>query len=189
MQSGLLLVASAGPALAIAGWAFTRSGLSEDLASLSDREADGAVFGVLALVGAAVVVALVALGLRRSLTDEARRRLGRALAIAAVILVLAAGAAASVAAADAVSSGRDCSEVVNDPSRLGSLDVGNRLCWWGEAWDVFVAARARGRRRGDVRDRAQALPAERATRCSSRTASRCSSSPTEAWSRSGCSSC
>ena len=138
VQSGLLLVASAGPALAIAGWAFTRSGLSEDLASLSDRESDGAVFGVLALVGAAVVVALVMVGLRRSLTDEARRRLGRALGIAAVIVVLAAGAAASVAAADAVSSGRDCSEVVNDPSRLGSLDVGNRLCWWGEAWDVFV---------------------------------------------------
>jgi len=137
VQSGLLLIASAGPALAIAGWAFTRPGLSEDLASLSDREADGAVFGVLAVVGAAIVAALVMVGLRRSLTDAARRRLSRALAIAAVVLVLAAGAAASVAAADAVSSG-DCSEVVNDPSRLGSLDVGNRLCWWGEAWDVFV---------------------------------------------------
>ena len=44
----------------------------------------------------------------------------------------------SVAAADAVTSGRDCSEVVNDPSRLGSLDPNNRLCWWEEAWDVFV---------------------------------------------------
>jgi tetratricopeptide (TPR) repeat protein len=27
---------------------------------------------------------------------------------------------------------------VNDPSRLGSLDPNNRLCWWEEAWDVFV---------------------------------------------------
>ncbi len=78
VQSGLLLVASAGPALAIAGWAFTRSGLSEDLASLSDREADGAVFGVLALVGAAVVVALVvgrpsAFAHRRSATSARPR--------------------------------------------------------------------------------------------------------------------
>jgi hypothetical protein len=27
---------------------------------------------------------------------------------------------------------------VNDPSRLESLDLSNRLCWWGEAWDVFA---------------------------------------------------
>ena len=161
VQSGLLLVASAGPALAIAGWAFTRSGLSEDLASLSDREADGAVFGVLALVGAAVVVALVMVGLRRSLTDEARRRLGRALAIAAVILVLAAGAAASVAAADAVSSGRDCSAGRErpEPTRLARRRQSPVLV--GRGVGRVRAARARGRRRGDVRDRAETLPAER----------------------------
>jgi O-Antigen ligase len=138
VQSGLLLVASAGPAVLIAAWAFTRPALTEDLAARSDRVADGAVFGGLALGGAVLVAALVAVGTRRSLTDEARRKLGRALAVAAVGLVLAAGAAASVAAVDAVAAGRDCAELVNDPSRLGSLDAGNRLCWWGEAWDVFV---------------------------------------------------
>jgi O-antigen ligase len=42
-----------------------------------------------------------------------------------------------VSAADAVSAGRDCSEVVNDPSRLGSLDPNLRLCWWEEAIDVY----------------------------------------------------
>jgi tetratricopeptide (TPR) repeat protein len=52
--------------------------------------------------------------------------------------VVTAGVAASVAAADALSSGRNCSEVVNDPSRLGSLDPNLRLCWWGEALDVFA---------------------------------------------------
>ena len=138
VQSGLLLAASAGPAAAIAGWAFTQPALTDDLQSHSDRVADGRIFGVAALLGALVVVVLVALGLRRSVTDESRRRLGRLLAIAAAVLVVAGIAAASVAAADSISSDRTCSEVVNDPSRLGSLDVGNRLCWWGEAWDVFA---------------------------------------------------
>lgn len=138
VQSGLLLVASAGPAVAIAGWAFTRPALTDDLQPRSDRVADGEIFGIAALVGALLVVVLVGLGLRRSLTSESQRRLRRVLVVTAVVLVLAAGAAASVAAADSVSSSHDCSDVVNDPSRLGSLNVSNRLCWWGEAWDVFA---------------------------------------------------
>jgi hypothetical protein len=138
VQSGLVLVASAGPAAAVASWAFTRPALTDDLQPHSDRVADGRIFGGAALVGALLVVVLVTVGLRRSLTDDSRRRLGRLLAVAAVVLVVAGVAAASVAAADSISSDRKCSEVVNDPSRLGSLDVGNRLCWWGEAWDVFA---------------------------------------------------
>ncbi len=138
VQSGLVLVASAGPAAAVAGWAFTRPALTDDLQPHSDRVADGRIFGGAALVGALLVVVLVTVGLRRSLTDESRRRLGRLLAVTAAVLVVAGVATASVAAADSISSDRNCSEVVNDPSRLGSLDVGNRLCWWGEAWDVFA---------------------------------------------------
>jgi O-Antigen ligase len=138
VPSGLLLAASAGPATILAGWAFTRPALTEDLQPRADRVSDGAVFGIAALVGAALVAAIVAFGLRRSLSEHARGRLGRWLVVTAVVLLVAAGAAASVAAADSFSSERDCSEVVNDPSRLGSLDVSNRVCWWGEAWDVFV---------------------------------------------------
>ena len=86
-----------------------------------------------------VVVVLVSLGLRRSLGDDRRRSVGRALVVLAAVLVVAAAVGASVAAADTVSSGRKCAEVVNDPSRFGSLDVSNRLCWWEEAWHVFQA--------------------------------------------------
>jgi len=136
VQSGILLVGAAGPAVLVGAWAFTRPALTEDVATRSDRVADGAVFGVLALVGALAVVALVTSGLRRSLDAETRRRVGRGLIALAAVLVVAAGAAASVSAADALSSGRDCSEVVNDPSRLGSLDPNLRLCWWEEALDV-----------------------------------------------------
>lgn len=138
VQSGLLFVAAAGPAALIAGWAFTRPALTDDLQPYADRVSDGRIFGGAAVVGALVVVVLVGLGLRRSLTDEVRRRLGRVFVVTAAALVVAGVAAASVAGADSISSDRNCSEVVNDPSRLGSLDVGNRLCWWGEAWDVFA---------------------------------------------------
>ncbi len=137
VQSGLLLAASAGPAILVGAWAFTRPALTEDLAARSDRMADGRVFGVLALVGAAVVAGLVAYGLRRSLDDGTRRRVGRALIALVAVVVVGAGAVVSVSAADALSSSRDCSEVANDPSRLGSLDLNLRLCWWEEALDVY----------------------------------------------------
>ena len=137
VASGLILVAAAGPALLVAGWVFTRDALTEDLAPYADRVADGRVFGVLALVGAAVVLLVVSLGLRRSLGVEGRRKAGRWLVAFAAVLVLAAAVGGSVAAADTVSSDRECTEVVNDPSRFGSLDVSNRLCWWREALDVY----------------------------------------------------
>ena len=138
VEGGLLLVAASIPALVVGAWAFTRPALTEDVATRSDRAADGTVFGILALVGAGVVAVLVAWAAGRSPAPATRRRTGRGLVVVAVLCVIAASAAVSVAAADAVTSGRDCSEVVNDPSRLGSLDPNNRLCWWEEAWDVFV---------------------------------------------------
>ena len=137
VASGLLLVAAAGPAILVGAWAFTRPALTEDVATRSDRVADGTVFGVLALVGAVVVASVVALALRRSLDPDAHRRVGRGLIALAAVVVIGAGAAASVSASDALSSSRDCSEVVNDPSRLGSLDPNLRLCWWEEALDVY----------------------------------------------------
>src|SRR5262245_22037823 len=137
VPSGLVLVSAAGPALLVAGWAFTRDALTEDLAPYSERVSDGRVFGVLALVGAAVVVLVVAFALGRSLGVEGRRKAGRWLVGLAAVLVLAAAVGGCVAAADTVSSGRECAEVVNDPSRFGSLDVSNRLCWWREAVDVY----------------------------------------------------
>ncbi|HET6624217.1 MAG TPA: O-antigen ligase family protein [Gaiellaceae bacterium] len=137
VAGGLLLAASAGPALLVGAWAFTRPALVEDVALRADREADGAVFGVLALAGAALAVLLVGLVVPR-LGESARRRSTRALVTIAVLCVVGAVVALGVGVADAVSSGRSCSEVVNDPGRLGSLDPNNRWCWWNEAWDVYA---------------------------------------------------
>jgi O-antigen ligase len=137
VRSGLLLVAAAGPAALVGAWAFTRPALTEDGALRADRIDDGLAFGVLALAGAAVVAVLVAVSMGRSLEARTSRRVGYGLIVLAVAVVLGAGGAASVSAADAVSSGRDCSEVVNDPSRLTSLDPNLRLCWWQEALDIY----------------------------------------------------
>ena len=137
VEGGLLLAASAGPAVVVGAWAFTRPALVEDVALRADREADGTVFGVLALVGAGVAVLLASLVLPR-LGEPARRRGSRALVAIALLCVVGAVVALGVGVADAVSSGRTCSEVVNDPGRLGSLDPNNRWCWWNEAWDVYA---------------------------------------------------
>jgi hypothetical protein len=121
----------------VGAWAFTRPALVDDIALRADREADGAVFGALALVGAGVVVLLVLVGSRRSLGGKSRRRVARSLAVAAGVAALAVGVLLVVGAVGAVSHGRNCAEVVNDPGRFGSLESA-RLCWWGEAWDVFA---------------------------------------------------
>jgi hypothetical protein len=138
VTGGLLLVAAALPAGLVGAWAFTRPALVEDGASRSDRVADGAVFGVLVLVGACVVIALVAIGSRRALGEETRRAIDRGLLAAAALGAAGAAAAVALAVGSAVSSGSSCREVVNDPSRFGSFDLGDRRCWWNEAWDVFA---------------------------------------------------
>jgi hypothetical protein len=137
VEGGLLLAASAGPAVLVGAWAFTRPALVDDVALRADREADGMVFGVLAVAGAGLAVLLATLLVPR-LGASARRTSGRGLIALALVCVVGAVAAVGVGVADAVSTGRSCSEVVNDPGRLGSLDPNNRWCWWNEAWDVYV---------------------------------------------------
>ncbi len=143
VEGGLLLVAAGAPAALVAGWAFTRPALVEEGAAKADRVSDGRIFGALALVGAALVVGLVVLGLRLGLETERRRRSGRVLLAAAGVGAAVCVVALAVAIGNPVTwfddevTGSSCSEVVNDPSRLGSLNVNNRWCWWNEAVDVY----------------------------------------------------
>ena len=98
---------------------------------------------MLALVGAALVVALVVLGLRLGLETDAQARSGRVLLAAAGVGAAVCVVALAIAIGNPVTwfddevTGSSCSEVVNDPSRLGSLNVNNRWCWWNEAVDVY----------------------------------------------------
>jgi hypothetical protein len=144
VEGGLLLAASVIPAALVGGWAFTRPALVEDVAERSDRVADGTVLGFLTLAGAALVVGLVAVGSRRSLGEVRRRTIGRGLLVAAGVAVATVLVGVAVAVGSAISSDSSCAEVVNDPSRLGSLDLSNRWCWWNEAVDVYAGQAPEG---------------------------------------------
>ena len=180
VRSGLLLIAAAGPALVVAGWAFTRSGLTEDLAPHADRVADGKVLGIVTLVGAAVVVALVSIGLRRSLGDDRRRSVGRAL------VALAAAPRRRGGGGRERRRGRHGlvrAQVRRGRQRPEPLRVARRLesaVLVGGGVARLPGPRSGGRRRRDVRDRAQALPSQCATPSCSRTTFPCSNSRTAA---------
>jgi O-Antigen ligase len=134
MAGALLLAASALPAVLVAGWAFTRPALVEDVAERSDRVADGAVLGVLALAGAGLVAALVWLAVTRPLSEAVRKRV---LVVVAVIMAVGALSGLVLVVGNAETSRTPCAELVNDPTRLGSFDFSNRTCWWDEALEVF----------------------------------------------------
>lgn len=132
---GALVACAAGvPALLVAGWAFTRPALVDDGAARAARVDDGAVFGALAIAGAALAVASVLLPLAQVALAH-RRVVGRTLVVAAALGVLL-GAAGVVAAAGDEFSQREC---VNDPRRLGSVCGHNRLEWWSEAVEIWRA--------------------------------------------------
>ena len=143
LEGGLFLAATVVPAAVVAGWAFTRPALVETGATHADRVSDGAGFGVLALVGAAVAAGLVHFGSRRRLANDDRRKLGRglvaalaaALVIGAVALVVAVGNPVTRAWHQVTAP---CSEVLNTSGRFASLNPNGRLCWWTEAWRVFA---------------------------------------------------
>jgi O-Antigen ligase len=138
-EGAVLLAAGVVPAAAVGGWAFTRPALVEDGAAHADRVSDGAVFGVLALVGAALVVAAALLASRLRVTALALTPLRGRLRVGLAILLVVAGTglAVGVAASRHDISG-SCSQVVNEPSRIASLNTNNRWCWWTEAWHVFA---------------------------------------------------
>ena len=144
VEGGLLLVAGCVPAGLVAAWAFTRPALVEDGALEADRVSDGRVFGVLTLVGALLAVAAVVLGVRRGLDAERSRLAARVLLVGALAGAVACVVALAIAIGNPATwideevTGSSCSEVVNDPGRLGSLNVNNRWCWWNEAVDVYA---------------------------------------------------
>jgi len=148
IEAGLLGLLATGPAIVVAGWAFTRPALVEDGAPRPDRVSDGRLLGLLIVAGAIAVLALVALVPVERLVATRRRDVVRCLVGAAALLVVA-GALGLVASVGnpftwAVDQVGGSGEVANDPGRLGSLETNNRKVWWGEAWQVFQAHPARG---------------------------------------------
>ncbi len=130
LTSALVAVGAGVPAALVAGWAFSRPALVDTGVAHSGRARDGAIFGLLTLIGAGVAVTAAS---RLPLLAAGReRRVGRLLAGVAIVALLAG---IGVAAGSHRFSGGEC---VNDPGRVGSLCANNRLQWWREAMRIFA---------------------------------------------------
>ena len=139
VADALRVAIAAAPALAVAGWAFTRPALVEDGVLRSDRVADGRVFAVLTLVGA-LAVALASWRVPVARLVERHRGVLRATISGACAVALVVGSIGFVAKVGNPVSWVDAQlskgECVNEPGRLTDLCANNRLQWWREALDV-----------------------------------------------------
>src|SRR6185503_6359878 len=125
----------------VALWAFSRPALTDDLQPYSDRVNDGAWFGVLLSVGAAVVCVLAYFGARIEPTPERRRSLTRALGVLVAVVVVVSKRGQIL---DEF-RGAKSAEVSQNPNRLADLSSSNRWRWWQEAWQLFTEAPAGGK--------------------------------------------
>jgi hypothetical protein len=154
---GLALV----PTLVVAGWAFSRPGLTKDAEPHSLQVHDGRWFGLALVLGGIGAFAgafwVSRYERRRPLSPAWRVRLGRA--------GVAAGAAAIVIGIGGlIAAGITPSKVwhkfnepaasptaVSGPSHLGSIASTSRWNWWQEAWKAWKAHPALGTGAGVVR--------------------------------------
>jgi hypothetical protein len=131
----------------VALWAFSRPALTDDLQPYADRVNDGAWFGVLLCVGAAIVCVLAHFAARVELEPERRRSLTRALGILVAVVGVAAVAAVAASKSGQILDefrGAKSAEVSQSPNRLADLSSSNRWRWWQEAWQLFTDAPAGG---------------------------------------------
>jgi len=141
----LVLVTPVAALLAL--WAFSRPALTDDLQPYADRVNDGAWFGVLLCLGAAIVWGLGYVAARAEVDTERRRSLTRTLGVLVAVVGVAAVAAVAVGKSGQILDefrGAKTAQVTQTPNRLADLSSSNRWRWWGEAWQLFEDAPAGG---------------------------------------------
>jgi O-Antigen ligase len=129
-ESLATLAVSLPAALAVIGIALVLPGVAKDFQPSSMRVRDGALFGLALVVGGLLVFWLA----RRELGREELRTLG---VIAAVLMVVGAGALAAKGGWLEGFRGSDTPQVAQGPGRISSTSSNNRWIWWQEAWRVF----------------------------------------------------
>jgi hypothetical protein len=150
LESVVAALGAGAVGLVVAIVGFALPGVSEERQPEDVRADDGLVFGLALVVGAALVFGAAYLASRREagrpLDEHVRRRLGRAAAVAAAALFVAALAVGVARAGspvdwvgDAVS---EFSEPINpetedDPGRFAELSSNTRWSWWEDALEVF----------------------------------------------------
>ena len=139
----------AGVGALVAGWAVTRPGIADDGQAYSTRVRDGAIFGVVLVLGLALVVwaalTLIRYDREHPLPAEQRHALVRyaiwgACALAALAFVAstisAGGPSAWVHAR--VREFTAPTNVTQRPARVVSFSSNHRWTWWKESWDSFT---------------------------------------------------
>ena len=141
------LAAAAGGAMA--GWAVTRPGIAHDAQPYSARVHDGAIFGVVFVVGAVIVVVAAASLLRANaetpLAPELRSQLVRVSLIGVVVLaaLLFVGSTIKAGGPGAWLDARvheftSQASVSETPGRVKSFSSNHRWAWWKESWSSFL---------------------------------------------------
>ena len=132
----------------VALWAFSRPAITDDLQTYASRVDDGAWFGLLICVGAAVVGVAVWFTAGLALPEERRRvytvRLGAVVGVVALAAVAAVLASSGGKVLDEF-RGTSGKEVTQNPTRLAELSSSNRWTWWKEAWSLFTDSPAGGK--------------------------------------------
>ncbi|HSC91965.1 MAG TPA: O-antigen ligase family protein [Gaiellaceae bacterium] len=143
LESVAALAVAGVPAVALAGWALEATVLGEAGAAADARRTDGALFGLLAVVGVSLVVVTTLRLVRLPVVGPVRRRAG--------LGVLGAGAAAALVTVVLVLATSDLArawdefrnppavEVTNAPGRVTELSSNHRWTWWSQAWELFRA--------------------------------------------------
>lgn len=142
------------PTLVVAGWAFSRPGLTKDGEPHSLQVHDGRWFGLALVLGGIAVFAgafwVSGYERHRPLSEAWRARVGRA-GLAAAVAAIALGIVGLIAAG--ITPGRVWHKfnepaasptAVSGPGHLGSLASTSRWNWWQEAWKAWRAHPAVG---------------------------------------------
>src|SRR5919201_3655847 len=140
---------AAGAGGAIAGWAVTRPGVAHDAQPYSTRVHDGAIFGVVFVVGAAIVVFAAASLLRADaespLTAKQRSEYVRIALLGVAVLGVLLFAGSTIKAGgpggwlDArVHEFTSQANVSEGPRRVTSFSSNHRWAWWKESWSSFL---------------------------------------------------
>jgi O-Antigen ligase len=144
LDSFAALVAVVPPAAVVAGIALTLPGIADDGTSHSTRVRDGAIFGVLLVVGALVAAVAARAALAREPNVPQRRRAalvsgGGLIALCVVgLIVLVVRAGGPVSFVRVRWHEFSATQSVQTVGRIGSTSSGNRWAWWQQSWDAFT---------------------------------------------------
>jgi O-Antigen ligase len=140
---------AAGAGGALAGWAVTRPGIAHDAQAYSTRVHDGAVFGAVFVVGAAIVAFAAAALLRADaespLTPKQRGEYVRISLLGVAVLAALLFAGSTIKAGgpggwlqDRVHEFTSQASVSEGPHRVTSFSSNHRWAWWKESWSSFL---------------------------------------------------